>query len=131
MKFDLLLQHCADFGVEVEYDDLGNKRHGEYWHDLSLVVLNRRNTGAQMVAALAHEVGHMAWAENGKTARCARADEAGASLIIAPWEYEAAESAVGSHAGALADELGVTRRMVLAWRRWYARTHPPRSCEAD
>lgn len=131
MKFDLLLRHCADLGIEVEYADLGPHLFGEYRDWESLIVLNRRNRADQMLSTLGHELTHAVWRENGKTARCARADEGSAALIITPAEYAAAEAEVGCHAGALADHLGVTRRIVLAWRRWYARTHAPIACEAD
>ena len=125
MKFDLLLRPCADLGIEVEYADLGSTRFGEYHDARRTIILNRRNRADQMLSTLGHEFTHAIWRENGKTARCARADEGSAALIISPDEYAAAEAAVGSHAGALAQELGVTRRIVLAWRRWYTRTHPP------
>lgn len=44
-----------------------------------------------------------------------------AALLITTEEYAEAEQLVGDHPGALAQELGVTRRLVLAWRRWYDR----------
>lgn len=131
MKFDLLLRHCADLGIEVEYEDLGPHLFGEYRDWESLIVLNRRNRADQMLSTLGHELTHAVWRENGRTARCARADEGSAALLITPVEYARAEAEVGCHAGALADHLGVTRRIVLAWRRWYARTHPPIACDAD
>lgn len=131
MKFDLLLQHCADLGIDVEYRDLGLTRFGEY-HDAEYrIVLNSRNRADQMLCTLGHELGHAVWRENGKTARCARADEASAALIISVAEYAAAEREVGCHPGALAVHLGVTRRIILAWRRWYARTYAPMALEAD
>ena len=122
-KFDLLLRHAADLGLDVEYARLLPTRFGEYHHALSLIRLNQRNTQAQMLSSLGHELGHAISCENGATARCDRADEYGAALIITPAEYAAAEAIVGEHPGALAEYLGVTRRLVLAWRRWYARTH--------
>lgn len=121
MKLDLLYRHCADLGVDVAYADLG-ERHGEY-HDASrLIILNKRLTRAQMTTTCAHELAHAIhrdrcstrWAED-------RADETGASLIISPAEYAEAEMSVGEHAGALAAHLGVTPRLILAWRRWHAR----------
>ena len=124
MKFDLLLRHAADLGVDVEYDDLGLVRHGFYRHADSLIVLNCRCTAAQMLSALAHEIGHAILCDYGVGANHNKADEIGASLIITPSEYAAAEAIVGEHPGALAEYLGVTRRLVLAWRRWYARKHP-------
>lgn len=131
MKFDLLLRQCADLGIDVEYADLGTARYGEYHDARSLIVLNERNRADQMLSTLGHEITHAIWRENGKTARCSRADEGSAALIITPAEYAAAEREVGCHAGALAEHLGVTRRIVLAWRRWYARTHAPTSVECD
>lgn len=131
MKFDLLLQHCADLGIDVEYEDLGSTRHGEYRHHSSKIVLNTRNTSAQMLAALGHEVGHAMYCHYGQTSNHQMADEAGAALIISVEEYAAAEEEVGPHAGALATQLEVTRRLVLAWRRWYVRTHAPLSVAAD
>lgn len=122
MKFDLLLHHCADIGVDVEYADLGLTRHGEYRHNESLIRLNTRNTSAQMLSALAHECGHAIACDYGSKVNHSKADEYGAALIITPAEYAAAEAEVGEHPGALADHLGVTRRLVLAWRRWYGRT---------
>lgn len=127
MKFDLLIRHAADLGLDVEYVDLGPTRFGEYQDDENLIRLNCRNTSAQMLSTLGHELGHAIARENAVTARCARADEYGAALIITPTEYAAAEAEVGEHAGALADYLGVTRRLVLAWRRWYRRTHDART----
>lgn len=131
MKFDLLLQHCADLGIDVEYRDLGPTRHAEYRHFDDLIVLNTRNTAAQMLAALAHEVGHAMYCHYGKDSNHQMADEVGAALIIRPAEYAAAEAEVGSHPGALAAQLEVTRRLVLAWRRWYVRTHAPLSVLSD
>lgn len=130
-KHDLLLQHCADLGIDVEYVDLGPKRHGEYHHERSLIQLNERCTAAQLLSGLAHEVGHALYCENGQTANCRRADEVGAALVIEVAEYAEAEYSAGEHPGAVAAYLGVTRRLVLGWRRWYLRTHAPREVESD
>lgn len=122
MRLDLLFAHCADLGVEVEWEDLGERDRGFYLDDHRTIVLNRRLTRAQATAALAHEVGHAVFGD-----RCSvpaierRASEYGASLIINVKAYQQAERAVGHHLGALADELGVTPHVVEAWRRWYAR----------
>lgn len=121
-KTDLLLRHCADMGVMVEYVDLGARRHGEYRHP-DLIRLNLRNRADQMLSALAHEVGHAFYCENGRTANCRRADEVGASFVIDATEYAWAEELTGPHPGAIARQLGVTRRLVLGWQRWYSRTH--------
>lgn len=112
-RLDLAYRHCADLGLDVEFADLG-ARHGQCHYDTRLIVLNRRLTIAQRTAAIAHEVGHYLGARSES-----RADEVGASLIITPGEYASAESLVGHHAGAIARELDVTHRLVLAWRRWH------------
>lgn len=78
-----------------------------------------------VLSALAHELGHAAGCENGATANCGRADEFGAAIVVTEDEYADAEHLVGEHLGAVARQLAVTRRLVLAWRRSHARTHPP------
>lgn len=117
-------------GVMVEYVDLGAKRHGEYAHP-GLIRLNERNRQDQMLSALAHETGHAIYCETGLTAKCLRADEVGAAMIITEGDYAEAEMLVGAHPGAIARHLGVTRRLVLGWQRWYARKRPPAEVEAD
>jgi hypothetical protein len=122
MRLDLLFAHCADLGVQVDWADLGEYRRGEYRADEHRIVLNHRLTRAQAAATCAHEVAHHLFGD-----RCSspvaerRAWEYGAALIITPREYAAAEAAVGPHLGALADELGVTPKLVEAWRRWFSR----------
>jgi hypothetical protein len=120
MRLTLLLEHAADLGLDVEWEDLGDVRRGHYLHDEELIVLNRRLTRAQATATLAHEIGHAVFGDVRSTPRAERrASEFGASLVIDVAEYERAERLVGPHPGALADELGVTPHLVEAWRRWY------------
>ena len=120
---DALYQHAADLGLDVEWTfDLPDECHGYYEDDERLVVLNYRCTQAQARFALAHEVAHAIYGD-----RCSgewierRADELAASLLLTSEQYAAAEAIVGPHAGALARELDVTRRCILAWRRWWLR----------
>lgn len=117
---DVLFQHCADLNIEVDWADLGDKRHGEYhWQD-DRIVLSPRLTAAQATACLAHELGHQKFGD-----RCSdpaaerRAWEYGAAFLIRPEEYRAAERLVGHHVSALAIELGVTPKLIEAWRRWW------------
>jgi len=124
-KLDLLLQHCADMGLEVEWCDLGEYRRGDYCDELGLIRLNRRLTRAQATATLAHEIGHATFGDRCSTVAVERrAWEYGASLAIRRREYAAAEAQVGPHVGALAAELEVTPKLIEAWRRWRLKRWP-------
>ncbi len=121
-RLDHLFQHCADFGIDVAWDDFGDYRRGEYrWQD-DTIVLSPRLTRRQAIATLAHEIGHQKFGDTCSTpASERRAWEFGAAFLITPDEYRAAEAQVGSHTAALAIELEVTTKLVEAWRRWYRR----------
>lgn len=122
-KFEVLLQHAGDLGLDVRWAlDLPEDIHGYYEDDARAAYLNHYCTQAQVVGALAHEVGHCIFGDRCSTEAIERrADEMGASLIITRAEYAEAEEAVGCHAGALARHMGVTRDLVLAWRGWWFR----------
>lgn len=114
------MQHCADLGIEVTYDDLGSKRRGEYRWREDGIALNPRLDRRQTTSTLSHELGHQKFGDRcstGPTER--RAWEYGAALLITPGEYRAAELLVGHHLSALAIELGVTPKLIEAWRRWW------------
>lgn len=118
---DLCFAHCADLGIEVQWADLGEYLRGEYdWRDDS-IVLNCRLTRRQAAATLAHELGHQRFGDTCSTpANERRAWQYGAALLITPDQYAAAESVVGHHVAALAIELGVTPRLIRAWREWWS-----------
>jgi hypothetical protein len=119
-RLDLLFQHCADLGLDVDWSDLGDYRRGEYRHHERRIVLNVRLTRAQATACLAHELGHHRFGDTCSTpANERRAWEYGAAMLITPGEYRTAEDQVGPHLAALALELGVTPKLVDAWRRWW------------
>lgn len=126
MKMDVLYRHAADLDLEVEWSTkLPPRRHGVYLDDQKRIVLNYRMTAAQALAALAHEIAHATFGDRCSTGPIERrADEFGATFIIDANEYAEAEAVVGPHPGAIARELGVTHRSVLAWRRWWKRHHP-------
>lgn len=115
-----MLQHCADLGIEVEYDDLGSKRRGEYrWHKDG-IALNPRLDRRQAASTLSHELGHQKFGDRcSSPAAERRAWMYGAAMLITPEEYRAAEGLVGHHKSALAIELGVTPKLIEAWRRWW------------
>lgn len=120
-RFDHLLQHCADLGIDVEWADLGPIRRGEYRREADRIVLSWLLTRRQAIASLAHELGHERFGDTCSTpANERRAWEYGAAMLITPGEYRAAEELVGHHLTALALELDVTPRLIEAWRRWWA-----------
>lgn len=119
---DHLFQHCADLGIDVDWADLGEYRRGEYHRRRDRILLNPRLTRRQVTATLAHELGHQRFGDNCSTpANERRAWEYGAALLISPEEYASAEEQVGCHTSALAIELGVTPKLIEAWRRWFDR----------
>lgn len=123
MMLDRLFHHSADLGLLVEWADLGDVRRGEYRDATRTIVLHRDLTRAQATATLAHELGHAAFGDRCSTpAAERRAWEYGAALIITERDYRRAERVAGPHPSAIAAELGVTRRLVEAWRDWYRRT---------
>lgn len=122
MRLDLLYAHCADMGLDVLWEDLGECRRGEYRADEQVIYLNRRLTRCEATATLAHEVAHHLSGDRCSTPPVERrAWERGAAIIITPAEYAMAEQIVGHHVNALAAELGVTAHLITAWRRWFER----------
>ena len=119
-RWNLALQHCADLGVDVEWDDMGEYRRGGYKRELDRILLSPRLSRRQATATLGHELGHQRFGHGCSTpANERRAWEYGAALLVTPGEYRAAESAVGHHLAALAIELEVTPKLIEAWRRWW------------
>jgi hypothetical protein len=119
-RLDDLLQHCAELGIDVRWQDLGETRRGEYHRLDNTIVLSPRLTGRQVVACLAHELGHERFGHTcSSPANERRAWEYAAALVITPTEYAVAEARVGPDPAGLAIELAVTPRLVEAWRRWW------------
>ena len=70
--------------------------------------------------SLAHELGHAHYRHEPHgdyRAQERSADEWAARLLVSEDEYRSAERLVGHEVGALARELDVTHRLVIAWRR--------------
>jgi Zn-dependent peptidase ImmA (M78 family) len=111
-------------GLRVAYRNLG--RHSGYLFGGGLVILNHRHhLGAQRVT-LAHEMGHWHlghdWTREHSKMRDEReADQYAARLLITAEAYACAERECGTHPGAIARELGVTRRLVELRREDFAR----------
>ncbi len=128
---DELFQHCADLGIDVVWQDLGAKRRGEYRRHDNTIVLSPRLTGPQVVACLAHELGHERFGHRcSSPANERRAWDYAAALVITPAEYAAAEERVGHDASGLAIELAVTPQLIEAWRRWWQQRHRSRTTVA-
>ena len=119
-RLEQLFQHCADLGIDVRWQDLGETRRGEYRRDDNSIVLSPRLTGRQVVACLAHELGHHRFGHGcSSPANERRAWEYAAALVLTPAEYAAAEERVGHDPSGLAIELAVTPQLIEAWRRWW------------
>lgn len=119
-----LIERAEALGLRVIFRDLG-RRHGEI-HSSGVVYLNPHRTDARIRVTLAHEMGHWRhshdWTRDHSRERDEReADQYAARLLISPLEYAAAEALVGEHPGALARELGVTRRLVELRQEDFAR----------
>lgn len=112
--------------VTVEYADL---RHhdGEYRHDLNRIRLRKAMTLRKEISTLAHEVAHAVFGDvpskfgpvNAKQER--RADEWAAMRLITPEDYRASEMQWEGHVGAIAYDLGVTTKLITAYKRVLAR----------
>ena len=92
--------------------------------------MSLRLTKAQAASTLAHEIGHWEFGDTHSSPPVERrAWEYGASLLIEPEEYAEAESVVGHYTSSLAIELGVTPRLIEAWRGWWQRQGRARFAE--
>lgn len=118
------MARAVAMGLRVKFRDLG-RRHGELHHS-GLIYINHRRTLLRQRVTLAHELGHYHhghdWSREHDRVRDEReADQYAARLLITPDAYADAESHVGEHLGALARELGVTRRLVELRQQDFAR----------
>lgn len=119
---DDLLDLAAHNGVRVRSADLG-EISGYYDDDTRCITLDICLATYQVRSTMAHELSHAKHRDRPvrqkdvHEARERRADADAARMLIDPLEYAAAEAFVGPHAGALAVELGVTRKVVLAFQR--------------
>lgn len=111
-------------GVTVTEHDGGEKgRH----YPGGIISLRRGLGWVTRRCTLAHELGHYIlghaptrdpWVHARQERR---ADELAAELLITPDDYETAEMLAGSEETALAHELGVTKRIIRAWRNHHRR----------
>lgn len=121
---EALIARAESVGLHVSWRPL--RRMAYYQHSASLIVLSTRVPQWKARCALAHEIGHHHhghdWSRDHDKVRDEReADQYAARLLIPVDAYATAESHVGEHPGALARELGVTRRLVELRQQDFAR----------
>ena len=119
-----MIRHAEAMGLRVAYRDLG--RHTGYLYGGGLVVLNHRHHLNAQRETLAHEGGHAYWGhdwtrDHDRERDERLADQYAARLLITRDAYAAAEELCDGHPGAIARELGVTRRLVELRREDFAR----------
>jgi hypothetical protein len=113
-----LMVEARRLGVRVTIDHIeGGQRMGEYCHAEREIVLGLGLTMPQLKEAFAHELGHAQFGHecsSGPYER--RADRRAAALLIDLAAYQVAE-AIDPDPQFIADELGVTRRMVRVFQK--------------
>lgn len=114
-----LIEEAERMGLRVAWRNLG-RRSGQL-HSSGLVVLNPSSSDLTQRVTLAHEMGHWHhghdWSLGHSVERDERqADRYAAHLLIDPLDYERAAICTSGHAGAIAKEIGVTRRLVELWQ---------------
>ncbi|ROR94020.1 uncharacterized protein DUF955 [Salana multivorans] len=119
---DAIFDAAHSLGVRVEWADLDDD-HGIYDHERRTITLHLCLTGVQIVSTAAHEYSHAFHRDEPirdrreHDRRERRADVEAARMLISPEEYARAERLVGPDAGAIAEELGVSRWVVETFQR--------------
>lgn len=121
---DALHALAERLGVHIQWHTGGPKG---LWVSTHRIITIREGMGHRKTrCTLAHELGHAIHSDlpppDERTYRRqeARADRWAAGALITQSAYEEAEALVGSHAGALALELGVTTHIIHTWRDLHA-----------
>ena len=97
---------------------------GWYDHHRRIISTRRGQSIGQYKSVLAHELGHAHYNDppGHHGAHELRADRFAARLFISPVEYATAETIYGPHPATLANELGVTVKVLKTWQTLYERT---------
>ena len=76
------------------------------------------------LCSLAHELGHAHYGDppGHHGAHEIRADRFAARLLVSPTEYATTEALYGPHPATLANELGVTVKVLKTWQNIYEKT---------
>jgi Zn-dependent peptidase ImmA (M78 family) len=116
-----LLRYAADQGLTVHACHLPAGMLGCYEPDASRIWFDLRLTPAERRSVIAHELGHHHHRHTESTPRSERdADRFAAAILIDPAEYARLEPTYPD-AHTLADELGVTVKIIEAYRRQLTR----------
>lgn len=126
LKLDRIARHLGarvipDIHQELHPEDLAG------WFPRSRRILyNPHMSYQETICAVAHELGHAYYDDTCSDGTLrhlrqeARADRWAVRALITARAYEDAEHLVGSHPGALADELSVTVEYIKIWRDLYS-----------
>lgn len=117
------LHHLAE-AMNVRVLELPLREWRGAWHYPSrTIVVSNRLTTPQKRATFAHELGHAYYGDrqhaDSDSYQERRATAWAAQTLITPDAYAEAEALYGPHPGALAQQLGVTREIIDAWRDCY------------
>jgi Zn-dependent peptidase ImmA (M78 family) len=114
-----LLTEARRLGVRVHLAHLQEPFLGLYDDGASRIFVSLGLPMDEVKATLAHELGHALYRHDCSTpANERQADRRGAWLLVNPQEYAAAE-AISDHPAAIADELGITEKVIEDYRTYW------------
>ncbi|WP_411697079.1 ImmA/IrrE family metallo-endopeptidase [Corynebacterium sp. LaCa191] len=113
---DALIEVAESRGYGIRWHKGGPK--AAWQPHRKIVTIRLGMSDATTLCALAHELGHAHYNDppGHHGAHEYRADRFAARLLISPVEYAAAESIYGPHPATLANELGVTVKVLKTWQ---------------
>ncbi|MGV0399412.1 ImmA/IrrE family metallo-endopeptidase [Corynebacterium segmentosum] len=118
---DALIEVAESRGYGIRWHKGGPK--AAWQPHRKIVTIRLGMSDATTISALAHELGHAHYGDppGHHDPHEHRADRFAARLLISPVKYAAAESIYGPHPATLANELGVTVKVLKTWQSLYER----------
>jgi len=114
-----LVAEAARLDVSITVCHLDPPLRAHYDHDRREIVVDFALTMPEKKEAIAHELGHAFYGHNCSTpANEAAAFRRAALLLVTLDAYRRAE-AIDSNPVAIANELGVTKRIIRIWQKTY------------